>query len=618
MTVIILTATGSGTWTVPNDCSRAKFECIGAGAGGFTNDGVNFGGGGGGGAYAAANAVTLTPGATVFLFVGSGGAASTGGGDTWINKAANSAPASTANGALAKGGAAATTTGTVGGLGGSAAACVGDVTSSGGNGGNSTSLGAAGGGGGGGAAGPSGAGKDGGACPGTAGSNGGGGGGGSDGGSSTAGSASTSGSNASGAGGAGTSGAGGGAANGGIGSLGGGGGGGDGATNAQGANGGAGGSDTAFDATHGVGGGGGGGGGSPGAAGGGGAGGGGGSYGAGGGGGGLGGSGFFRSGGRGAQGVIVITYTSTNIGSFLPFESASRPITGVIAKDFSGFVYVPPARTPAAMGLFPPWESARSSSRIGADFPGFVFKPPIVVFSPTAFSSWEQPASRRVRTDEFQGFVAAPGALPRVFSAWLAPPRPVAQQQGAMSWVFFRAPEPILPDIDAVRRPERFRQKSKPKFRHDYSIYNHPDFDRLHPAVGEELFFEDEEPSTEQAELSPVTIAIIAPESPAAPPPAPVGPLLPLEHLALLSKSWGHAIAPPPLAPVPEQKPEPDLDAETAFAAVAQSALMNSNRGRPGEMLNSLIDGAIQQGNADREENINMLRELKSILFGNI
>ena len=41
------------------------------------------------------------------------------------------------------------------------------------------------------------------------------------------------------------------------------------------------------------------------------------------------------------------------------------------------------------------------------------------------------------------------------------------------------APIPVvitsLPDVDAVYRPKKARDRSKPRFRPDFSIYNHPD-----------------------------------------------------------------------------------------------------------------------------------------------
>ena len=176
-----ITTPGASTWTVPADCTSVTVGGYGAGGG------ANSPYGAGGGAYAAST-IAVTPGATVYCSVGSGGAgvATEGdghaGGDTWLNKAANSAPLVSANGVLAKAGHGATGGGIEGGdgspgAGGSAAACVGSTAYSGGSGGS----GHIGGGGGGGGAGPFGAGKAGGASTGTGWGSGGGGGGGSNG-----------------------------------------------------------------------------------------------------------------------------------------------------------------------------------------------------------------------------------------------------------------------------------------------------------------------------------------------------------------------------------------------------------------------------------------------------
>lgn len=80
---IYLTNTAATTWTVPSDWNNASntIEVIGGGAGsGPAVAGV----GGGGGAYSKAVNVSLTPGATVNIAVGAGGATSTPGGDTYL------------------------------------------------------------------------------------------------------------------------------------------------------------------------------------------------------------------------------------------------------------------------------------------------------------------------------------------------------------------------------------------------------------------------------------------------------------------------------------------------------------------------------------------------------
>jgi hypothetical protein len=607
MTVIYLTTPGAGTWTVPNDCALAKFECIGSGAGGFTA-GVNYGGGGGAGAYAAATAVSLTPGATVYLSVGTGGAANTSGADTWINKAANSAPAVSTNGALAKGGWAATTGGTVGGLGGAAADCVGNTTASGGAGGNCVSPLGIGGGGGGGAGGPSGGGQVGGLCPGASVSYGGGGGGGANGGASAAGTASAAGGLTGGAGGAGTSGSGSGSSGGGAGSAGGGGGGGNGAAGSGNATaGGAGGSDTAFDLTHGCGGGGGGGGcnnigvGQTGGIGGG--------YGGGGGGGGYG-----AAGAAGSQGIIVISYTSTNIGSFLSFEHASKPIA-VIARDFSGFVVSPqPAALPANQRFFSQWETPTgTNTRSRSDFSDV---PPPPRVSPTGtYPLWGESAKKYGSAADFHGFVTRPALnFMGQFDPWAAPARPTAQTQISTFFGFipFFIAKPI--DIDAVYRPrKKDLAKSKPRPRPDYSIYNQPH--PVHPHPEQEPAEEDfgEEPFDDEEPISTIAIVKAAPTAEAIPQ-AESGPLLPMEHFGLLNQSWAHAIQSPEQGPTPQQQGEPDQGADDVFASIIQMAMAERQSGAspPEAQWGNFVNNALQSNSGEDYNDI--IRELKSIL----
>jgi hypothetical protein len=107
--VIFLTTTGAGTWTVPADWNNANnsIELIGGGAGGTGGNGGRYGGGGG--AYAGLYNFSLTPGATVYLYVGAGGIGTTTnvysqGEDTWFNKTINAAPSFFVDGALAKAG----------------------------------------------------------------------------------------------------------------------------------------------------------------------------------------------------------------------------------------------------------------------------------------------------------------------------------------------------------------------------------------------------------------------------------------------------------------------------------------------------------------------------------
>ena len=82
---IYITDTSTTNWTVPANWNNSsnKIEAIGGGAGGrFGTPTSNLGGGGG--AYAYTNNVTLTPGASVGVHVGSGGASGGDGGDSYI------------------------------------------------------------------------------------------------------------------------------------------------------------------------------------------------------------------------------------------------------------------------------------------------------------------------------------------------------------------------------------------------------------------------------------------------------------------------------------------------------------------------------------------------------
>lgn len=73
--------TASGSWLVPGGVSEIRAECWAGGGGGGTADasGANGAGGGGGGGYAAA-VIPVTPGETLTITVGAGGASNTAGG----------------------------------------------------------------------------------------------------------------------------------------------------------------------------------------------------------------------------------------------------------------------------------------------------------------------------------------------------------------------------------------------------------------------------------------------------------------------------------------------------------------------------------------------------------
>lgn len=126
--VVFLTAVGAGTWSVPSDFSSVNtIEVIGGGQG--AGNAVN-GIGGYGGSYAKISNLALTPGATVNFSVGAGGTGGASaadytnnpgsvGGDTWFNSTA----ITTASVAAPGGGSTSTPIGTVtyaGGAGGAA------------------------------------------------------------------------------------------------------------------------------------------------------------------------------------------------------------------------------------------------------------------------------------------------------------------------------------------------------------------------------------------------------------------------------------------------------------------------------------------------------------------
>ena len=142
----------SGTsFVVPVDCNKFDWiDCIGEGGGCGNSSSLP---GGAGGAWSRVNNLTVTPGSTVYCQIGTGASIGVAGKDTWINKTSNSAPTSTADGCLAKGGG--TTTGGPS-VGGAAASGVGDSKYSGGDSSSAPSRG-----GGGGAAGPNGNGNNG-------------------------------------------------------------------------------------------------------------------------------------------------------------------------------------------------------------------------------------------------------------------------------------------------------------------------------------------------------------------------------------------------------------------------------------------------------------------------
>ena len=103
-TIVLITTTGSCTFTVPSNVTSMKIEVWGAGGGSMGQD--NTTGAGAGGAFALSN-ISTTPNSILYISVGAGGIGSqlsgTAGGDTWVNLN-NSAPTDSSTGALAKGG----------------------------------------------------------------------------------------------------------------------------------------------------------------------------------------------------------------------------------------------------------------------------------------------------------------------------------------------------------------------------------------------------------------------------------------------------------------------------------------------------------------------------------
>lgn len=125
MTVVLLTTTGAGSWTVPAGVTSVRVECWGGGGGGYAHSQW----GAGGGAYSKKNTFSVSPGAAIPFFVGAGGNGQAWpyihGGDTWFSSTTT---------VLAKGG----VNGTSGdwsksGKGGQAAEGIGDVKFSGGD-----------------------------------------------------------------------------------------------------------------------------------------------------------------------------------------------------------------------------------------------------------------------------------------------------------------------------------------------------------------------------------------------------------------------------------------------------------------------------------------------------
>ncbi|HVO28605.1 MAG TPA: hypothetical protein VMT81_01330, partial [Candidatus Paceibacterota bacterium] len=146
-TVIFITTVGSTTWTVPGDWNSASntIEVIGAGGGGRTGSNAGSGGGAGGG-YSKIADLSLTPGSSVAIQIGSSTAAGVTGGDTFVSTStSNTTCAKSA--VCAKGGPAATSA--TGATATATSSAVGTVRWRGGNGGTGNTTGDEAGGGGG-------------------------------------------------------------------------------------------------------------------------------------------------------------------------------------------------------------------------------------------------------------------------------------------------------------------------------------------------------------------------------------------------------------------------------------------------------------------------------------
>jgi hypothetical protein len=125
------TFTGGGSFIVPSGVTSIKVETWGGGAGGGATAGRD--GGGGGGAYASST-LTVVPGASYNITIGTGGSEGVGGTNTIFGS----------NVVVAAGGSS-NTANDNGGAGGTVAASIGDVRFAGGNGGNAAPGGGGGG-----------------------------------------------------------------------------------------------------------------------------------------------------------------------------------------------------------------------------------------------------------------------------------------------------------------------------------------------------------------------------------------------------------------------------------------------------------------------------------------
>jgi hypothetical protein len=137
ISVTTVTTATTGSVTVASDAASATALMQAWGGGGGTFSGTAQAASGEGGGYAQTNAVSCAASAVIYYSVGAGGLANNGsqsnGSDSWIRNGTNSAPSSTTNGVLAKGGVGASARGTAGAV-RTTTGQVGNVTRSGGAG----------------------------------------------------------------------------------------------------------------------------------------------------------------------------------------------------------------------------------------------------------------------------------------------------------------------------------------------------------------------------------------------------------------------------------------------------------------------------------------------------
>jgi hypothetical protein len=124
---LVVSVSGSGTFTVPQNITSVVCTAVGSGAGGANAGASSSGGGGGGGGTWSSTTLAVSPGDTLTYTVGAGGAIGSAGNSSWISTT-NIAPVSTAEGCLANpGGAPFGSEQSSGGPGGDTVSSIGDA-----------------------------------------------------------------------------------------------------------------------------------------------------------------------------------------------------------------------------------------------------------------------------------------------------------------------------------------------------------------------------------------------------------------------------------------------------------------------------------------------------------